>query len=123
MPVLGVGENTPAAKHCRGIALLSVHNSLKAAVTASTVIAKLTHGPQRIAPAMTTIAKSGQNDLPKARPACDRNVCGRRLMLRSCPLRFALSFNVLAAEKNTRRPESLAHVSAINLICRLERFV
>src|ERR1700735_266183 len=101
VPVLGMGENTPGAEHCRAIALLSVHNSLKAAVTANTVIAKLTHGPQRIAPAMTTIAKSGQNDLPKASPARDRNVPGRRLMLRSCPLR-SLFFYVLAAEKNSR---------------------
>jgi len=102
--VLGIGQNAPAAERGRSIAFRSVHNNLKAAVTASTVIAKLTQGPQSIAPAITTIAKRGQNDLPKANPVCDRNVCDRRLMLRCFPLRFALRCKVLATEKNCRRP-------------------
>lgn len=75
VPVLGIGENAPTARRSRGVALISGHINLKAAATAATVIAKLTQGPQSIAPAMTTIAKRGQNDLPKASPVCDRNVC------------------------------------------------
>jgi hypothetical protein len=57
---------------------------------------KLTQGPQSMTPAMTAMAKSGQNDLPTSSPACATNECGgnvsdenvrdTRGMLRSVPL-------------------------------------
>ena len=63
LPVLGMGENTPPTRRpC--VARPSAQINLNAAATAMTVIARLTHGPQSIAPAMTVIAKIGKNDLP-----------------------------------------------------------
>jgi hypothetical protein len=58
-------------------------------------MAKLTHGPQSIAPAITTIAKNGQNDLPSTSPVrnkneCKKNVCAGPVMVRSVRLRFSL---------------------------------
>jgi len=63
VPVLGMGENTPPTRRPY-LPRPSAQISLKAAATAMTVNARLTHGPQNIAPAMTVIAKIGKNDLP-----------------------------------------------------------
>ena len=41
----------------RGLGLRDVHMYLRATVTATTVMARLTHGPHHIAPAITTSAK------------------------------------------------------------------
>ena len=84
--VLGIGENAPSAERGCRIALILAHNNLKAAVTASAVMAKLTQGPQSITLAITTIAKSGQNDLPNTRAASEKNagddnVRDRRVMV------------------------------------------
>jgi hypothetical protein len=56
------------------------HHNLKAAFTATMVIARLTHGPHNIVPAITANAKSGQNDLPSKSPVSDRNPCVKRLI-------------------------------------------
>jgi hypothetical protein len=50
------------------------HKNLKAAATVTTVIPKLTQGPQSIAPAITAIANNGQKDLPSTSPVRDKNV-------------------------------------------------
>lgn len=73
VPVLRIGQNPPAAGRCHGIATRDTHNNLSAAATATAVIAKLTHGPQRIAPAIIAIAKNGQNDRPNTNAVCVRN--------------------------------------------------
>src|SRR5277367_974596 len=85
MEVLRVGQDAPPDRSSRSSGWRVAHNSLKARVTASAVIAKLTQGPQSIAPAITVMAKRGQNDLPNTCPVCDRNVCDGRVMVRSCP--------------------------------------
>jgi hypothetical protein len=82
MEVLRVGQDTPGD---RSSGWRVAHSSLRAKVTAIAVIAKLTQGPQSIAPAITVMAKRGQNDLPNTCPVCDRNVCDGRVMVRSCP--------------------------------------
>jgi len=71
--VLGVGENAPTAQRGCAIVRISTHQNLIAALSASTVIAKLTQGPQSIVPTMIAIARSGKNDLPITRPVCNRN--------------------------------------------------
>jgi len=97
--ILRVRENAATARRRRDAALLPGHINLRAAITASTVIAKLTQGPQSIAPAITTIAKRGQNDLPSASRLCDRNACERSLILRFFPLRFALQRAYVASAR------------------------
>ena len=83
VPVLRMGENmSPTGRPC------SAQISLNAAATAITVTARLTHGPQSIAPAMTVIAKSGKKDLPSTCLVFEKKPCPRRPMLRSFPLRF-----------------------------------
>jgi len=89
----------PTAGGDRGVAFRRTHNHLIATVTVRTVIAKLTQGPQSAAPAMTPIAKRGQNDRPNTSPISDRNVCGRILMVRSFPLKF--SFVVQCSQERT----------------------
>jgi hypothetical protein len=55
-----MGQNTPPTRRpC--VTRHSAQINLNAAATAMTVIARLTHGPQSIAPAMTVIAKIGKN--------------------------------------------------------------
>lgn len=83
MPVLRMDENAPTARERRNSACILIHINLKAAAKAMTVIAKLTQGPQSMAPTMMTIAKSGKNDRPTINPACDRKACDRRFKLRS----------------------------------------
>ena len=87
VPVLRMGKNTPPTRRLC-IPRLSAQISLNAAATATTVIARLTHGPQSIAPAMTVIAKSGNNDLPSTCLVFEKRRCDRRPMLCSFPLRF-----------------------------------
>lgn len=87
VPVLRMGENTPTIR-CPRMPRLSAQISLNAAATAATVTARLTHGPQSIAPAITAIAKSGKNDLPSARLVLEKKPWDTRPMLRSFPLRF-----------------------------------
>ena len=81
--VLRIGKNAPTPDGDRGLELLCDHMYLRATVTATTVMPRLTHGPQSIAPAITTSAKRGQNDLPNVSPACDSNVCESRLICAS----------------------------------------
>ena len=93
--VLGIGENAPPVQRASGVVLSFAHNILIATVTAATVMAKLTQGPQSIAPTITTIAKNGQNDLPNTSPLCSKNeckkdVCAGPVMVRSVRLRFSL---------------------------------
>jgi hypothetical protein len=88
VPVLRMGENTPPTRHLC-MSGVSAQISLSAAATAITVTAKLTHGPQSIAPAITAIAKSGKNDLPSTCLAFERKPSDGRPMLRSFPLRFS----------------------------------
>jgi len=82
VPVLRVGENAPRAR-------LSAQINLNAATTARTTTAKLTQGPQSIAPAMTVIARRGKNDLPIAAVVFEKNPAEGGPMLRSFPLRIS----------------------------------
>jgi len=85
VPVLRMGENAPPTRRpCR--LHLSAQISLNATATAMTVTARLTHGPQSVAPAMTVIAKSGKNDLPRTCLVFEKNSLDRRPMLCSFPL-------------------------------------
>lgn len=70
--VLGMSENAPTAQSRRTITPISAHKNLIAALSARTAITKLTQGPQRTSPTMIEIAKRGQNDLPRTRPAFDK---------------------------------------------------
>ena len=88
VPVLRMGENPPPTRHLC-MSGLSAQISLSAAATAITVTARLTQGPQSIAPAMTVIAKSGKNDLPSTCLAFEKKLFDRCPMLRSFPLRFS----------------------------------
>jgi hypothetical protein len=83
MPVLRMSKNAPTAHRSRHMTRCSVQMDLKAVPTARTVSAKLAHGPQSIAPAMTAIARSGKNDLPATSLVLERNSCHGRPMLRS----------------------------------------
>jgi hypothetical protein len=87
VPVLRMGENAPPAHRRRRMTRLFAQINLNAAATARTVATKLTHGPQSIVPAMTTIAKRGKNDLPSTSLVFERSPCDRRSMLSSFPLR------------------------------------
>jgi len=88
MPVLGMRQNTPPTRRpC--VARPSAQINLNAAATAMTVIAKLTHGPQSIAPAMTMIAKIGKNDLPSVCLVFEKKTCARRPTFPSFPLKFS----------------------------------
>jgi hypothetical protein len=102
VPVLCMGEQAPAARKREGIACARNQISLSAAAIAMTVTPKLTQGPQSAVPAITTSAKSGKKDRPNAKPVCETNVCDRRAMLRSFPLRLGC----------TMYPEQLRKVSA-----------
>jgi len=82
VPVLRMGQNTPPT--CRPcMSRLSAQISLNAAATATTVTARLTQGPQSIAPAITVIAKSGKKDFPSTCPVLEKKPCDRRGMSRS----------------------------------------
>jgi hypothetical protein len=70
------------------------------------VTARLTHGPQRITPAIIAIARRGKNDLPKSSRVCDRDLCARRIILRSFLLRFSCAL-CLQQGKNGSAWESL----------------
>ena len=70
--VLRIGNDAPTPDRDRGLGLRDVHMYLRATVTATTVMARLTHGPHHIAPAITASAKRGQNDLPKTSPVVTR---------------------------------------------------
>jgi hypothetical protein len=104
VPVLGVGENAPTAEREAPAAFSPIHSNLKATVIARTVIAKLTQGPQSITPAMTAIAKRGQNDLPNTSRVCDRNLRGRRLRVRSFPSRFRFAVQGISGRKELPAP-------------------
>lgn len=84
---IGRRENGPPAR-CPCVARTSAQISLNAAATAMTVTARLTHGPQSIAPAMTVIAKSGKNDLPSTCLVFENKPRDGRNMLRSFPMRL-----------------------------------
>ena len=88
VPVLGMRENMPPARR-PWVPRPSAQISLNAAATAMTVIARLTHGPQTIAPAMTVIAKIGKKDLPNVCLVFEKKPCDRRVTLRSFPLIFS----------------------------------
>ena len=88
VPVLGMGENAPTARSHLGIAGHSSHNNLNAAAIARAVTVKLTQGPQSAEPAMTAIANSGKNDLPRTNPVCNKKAGDRGLMLCSFPLSY-----------------------------------
>jgi hypothetical protein len=88
VPVLGMGQNTPPTRR-RCVPRPSAQISLSAAATAMTVIARLTHGPQSIAPAMTVIAKIGKNDLPNVYLILEKQTRDRRSTLLSFPLIFS----------------------------------
>lgn len=85
MPVLGIGKKATPRGWGRDSDWIAAHKDLIATVTARIVIRKLTQGPQSIAPTMSTIAKSGQNDLPKVRASWDRNGCDKRVKDMSGP--------------------------------------
>jgi hypothetical protein len=102
VPVLGMGEHAPAPTRREGIACEGAQIILSAAAIARTVAPRLTQGPQSAAPAIITIAKSGKKDRPNASPVRERNVCDRRAMVRSFPLRLGCA----------RYPEQLRRVSA-----------
>ncbi len=85
VPVLRMGENAPPTPGL-GRSRLCAQISLNAAATAMTVTARLTHGPQSIAPAITVIAKSGKNDLPSTCLHSEKKPCDRGPMY-SFPLR------------------------------------
>ena len=68
--VLRIGEKVAATRRGHRRAWIGAHNNFIAAITATTVMAKLTQGPQSMTPAMTASAKSGQKDLPTSSPAC-----------------------------------------------------
>jgi len=88
MPVLRMSEKAPPT--CRPWILRPCAQiSLSATETATTTTARLTHGPQSIAPAMTAMAKSGKKDLPSARLVFEKKTCDRGRMLRSFPLRLS----------------------------------
>src|SRR5271155_3042617 len=106
MQILGVGENAPTTERDAPAASRPPHNDLIAKVIATTVIAKLTQGPQSMTPAMTAIAKRGANDLPKTNPVCEISVFGRRPRLRSFPLRFIFT-------AQCRQPERTASASRL----------
>src|ERR1700757_383996 len=89
VPVLRMGEKAPGPRQrCRGPGAGSLwgHRDLREAPIAITVTPKLTQGPQRVAPTMIAIAKSGKKDLPKARPVRDTKARARCRMLSSFPL-------------------------------------
>jgi hypothetical protein len=71
--VLRMGEDAPIAQCGLAGASISTHKNLNAALSARTVIAKLTQGPQSIAPTMIVIARRGKKDLPITSPVCNRN--------------------------------------------------
>ncbi len=74
VPVLRMSEKAPPT--CRPwLDGLRVQISLNAAVTATTTTARLTHGPQSIAPAMTAMAKSGKKDLPSTWLVVEKKPC------------------------------------------------
>jgi len=88
VPVLRMGENTPLTRRpCSP--RISAQINLNAAATAMTVTARLTHGPQTIAPAMTVIAKSGKNNLPSTCLAFEKKSYKTRPMISSFPLRLS----------------------------------
>jgi hypothetical protein len=102
--VLRIGEDLPATRSVQRIPVSSTHISFKAAVTARAVIARLTQGPQRIVPAMTAIAKTGQNDLPNTSTVCDSNGCDRnvrdgRVMVLFCPLRLNFAVQCISRKE------------------------
>jgi hypothetical protein len=88
VPVLGMGEDMPATR-LLCVPRLSAQISLNAAVIATAVIAKLTQGPQSIAPAMIVNAKRGKNDLPSTCLVFEEKPGNRRTMLRSFPVTFS----------------------------------
>src|SRR5208283_1240587 len=98
--VLRMGENAPTTERDARATSSPTHNNLIAKVIAATVIAKLTHGPHRITPAMIAIAKRGANDLPNTTPVCDKNACRR--WPRVCP--FPLIFTVQRIESRQKLP-------------------
>jgi hypothetical protein len=104
VPVLRIGENAPAANRGQGISLISAQSNLKAAVTVRTVIARLTQGPQSIAPAMTAIANRGQNDLANISAVCDRKLCGGRVMPRSFLFKLSFAVQCMNGRKDGQRP-------------------
>jgi hypothetical protein len=57
---------------------------------ATMVTARLTQGPQIMAPAMMVMANNGKNDLPQTKPMRDKDSCFVRLMLRSFLARLAV---------------------------------
>jgi hypothetical protein len=93
---------------------MPAHNNFIAAITATTVMAKLTQGPQSMTPAMTASAKSGQKDLPTSSPACATNECGgnacdknvrdTRVMLRSVPLSLNFKERATYQQEGTMMP-------------------
>jgi len=104
MQILGVGENAPTTERDAPAASRPTHNDLIAKVIATTVIAKLTQGPQSMTPAITAIAKRGANDLPNTSPVCDRNVFSRRPRVRSFPLRFIFTVQCIGSRKEPPAP-------------------
>jgi len=90
VPVLGVRDNARGPQWQTGVALISAHINLKAAAIATTVNARLIHGPQKMTPTIMVSAKRGKNDLPNTRPVDDKNLCVGRLILGSFLLTLAM---------------------------------
>src|ERR1700722_2779241 len=100
MEILRMRENPPAVRSRRFRSFEATHRrthtTLNAVSSATSTIARLTHGPQSIAPKIITIAKRGPKDLPITSPVFERKLPRTSLLIESARPAFSASYNFTA---------------------------